>query len=425
MTKAKDNVEIDENIEITGYTKAIELLYECAGEDGFFASPTKKENYRRIWGRDGAILSIAALMSEDAELIAAAKRTLRTLADYQGPHGEIPSNVDTTSDRISYGGMAGRVDGNMWFIIACGEYWQATGDDAFLDSMIPAIEKVRFLLGAWEFNNRGLLYIPETGDWADEYIHSGYVLFDQLLYLQAIRTLCAIRKACHETEDHDLVEQGIRLKHLILDNFWFTDHSVPEHVYHEILYKKGRQAASKCATQYWVPFFSPHGYGYRFDSFANILASLIDVADDERRENVEKYIRENVMSDGEQLLPAFTPVIKPMDKDWEDLHMTFSYTFKNKPYEYHNGGLWPMISGFYVADLARRGKKEAAERHLRKIHEANSLAMEGTPWSFPEYVHGQKHVAEGTRYQGWSAAGAVIGACALRGKPLFRIGEQS
>jgi hypothetical protein len=34
--------------------------------------------------------------------------------------------------------------------------------------MMPVIEKVAFLLGAWEFNNRGLLYVPATGDWADE-----------------------------------------------------------------------------------------------------------------------------------------------------------------------------------------------------------------------------------------------------------------
>jgi hypothetical protein len=40
-----------------------------------------------------------------------------------------------------------------------------------------------------------------------------------------------------------------------------------------------------------------------------------------------------------RLLPAFHPVITPVDKDWKDLNITFSYTFKNRPYEYHNGGL--------------------------------------------------------------------------------------
>jgi hypothetical protein len=33
----------------------------------------------------------------------------------------------------------------------------------------------------WEFNNKGLLYVPLSGNWADEYITDGYVLYDQLL----------------------------------------------------------------------------------------------------------------------------------------------------------------------------------------------------------------------------------------------------
>lgn len=418
----KTNTTEDNDIFTTGYDKAIELLHQCSMEDGFLASPTDNANYRRVWSRDGAIIGMAALLTDDEELITSTRQTLKTLIKYQGPHGEIPSNVDTISDRISYGGMAGRVDANLWFIIACGEYWLATGDGDFLEEAIPALEKVRFLLGAWEFNNRGLLYIPETGDWADEYIHSGYVLFDQLLYLQALRTLCTVRKELHDSEDHNLREKTTRLKHLIRANYWFINSGqVPDDVYHEILYKKGRKAATKCARHYWVPFFSPHGYGYRFDAFANILSSLLDVADDERRQAVEKYIRDEIMTDGEQLMPAFTPVIKPVDKDWDDLHMTFSYTFKNKPYEYHNGGLWPMISGFYVADLAKQGKEEAARRHLRKIHQANAMEMDGEPWSFPEYVHGRELTPQGVHHQGWSAAGAVIGTKTLEGQPFFRI----
>lgn len=408
-----------------GYEKALDLLWKCAGEDGFFASPTKTANYRRIWSRDGAIIGLAALMTGEAELIKTTRQTLKTLAANQGPHGEIPSNVDTSSDRVSYGGMAGRVDANLWFIIACGEYWQATGDDEFLHEMIPAIEKTRYLLGAWEFNNRGLLYIPETGDWADEYIHSGYVLFDQVLYLQALRTICAIRCNQHDSEDHDLQAKAMRLKHLIRANYWFIDgDGVPDDVYHEILYKKGRTAATRCATHFWVPFFSPHGYGYRFDSFANVLTSLLNVADDDQRRNVDRYISGVVFADGDQLLPAFTPVIKPVDKDWDDLHMTFSYTFKNKPNEYHNGGLWPMITGFYVADLALRGNREVARKLLDKIHEGNALEMEGEAWGFPEYVHGKDHTAGGTRHQGWSAAGAIIGEKALEGQCVFRIGDR-
>ena len=76
------------------YRQAIQLLHACSTEDGFIASRTDRDNYRRIWARDGVIVGLAALMSKDQDLIETLRRTLLTLTQYQGPHGEIPSNVD-------------------------------------------------------------------------------------------------------------------------------------------------------------------------------------------------------------------------------------------------------------------------------------------------------------------------------------------
>lgn len=413
----------NEGIFASGYQHALELLRMCSTEDGFLASPSQRDNYRRIWARDGVILGLAALMTGDHELCASFKHTLLTLARHQGPHGEIPSNVETAAGRISYGGTTGRVDADLWFIIGCAQYWRASGDDDFLSATLPVIEKAHFLLGAWEFNNRGLLYIPQTGDWADEYIHHGYVLYDQLLYLQAQQELCAIHSHVHGSSDHVLREKASRLKHVIRDNYWFNDgDGLPDDAYHEVLYQKGRAAASPhCAGHHWMSFFAPQGYGYRFDTLANILVSLLGVADDEQRERVDTFIEdEGIVPDDMALLPAFYPAIEPVDRDWSELQMSFSYTFKNQPYEFHNAGLWPMVTGFYVADLAARGKVELARRYLEGIHRANALEMDGESWGFPEYVHGRKFTPGGTRHQGWSAAAAVIGHQALAGRPLLR-----
>ena len=405
------------------YRQAIQLLHACSTEDGFLASRTDRDNYRRVWARDGIIVGLAALMSKDQDLIETLRRTLLTLTQYQGPHGEIPSNVDTAADRVSYGGTTGRIDADLWYVIGCGQYWRASGDDEFLEQVLPALEKVRFLLGAWEFNNRGLLYIPQTGDWADEYIHHGYVLYDQLLYLQAQQEFCDMHFYVHGSPDHTLTERHAHLKHMIRDNYWFNHHDgVPDDVYHEVLYQKGRDAASPhCADRHWMSFFSPQGYGYRFDALANILVSLLDVANDGQREKVDRFISdESIVPDDMALLPAFYPVIQPVDRDWEDLQMSFSYTFKNQPYEFHNAGLWPMVTGFYVVDLAQRGHREQARRFLQGIHRANALPMNDKPWSFPEYVHGRELTAKGTQYQAWSAAAAVMGHAALLGQALFR-----
>lgn len=413
----------DADIFRDGYAQAKALLHDCHTEHGFLATPTENANYRRVWGRDGVILGLAALLTGDAELQRGFRHTLETLAHYQGPHGEIPSNVDPVSQRVSYGGTAGRVDANLWFLIGCGEYWHETGDDEFLQMMWPAIERVQFLLGAWEFNNRGLLYVPQTGDWADEYIHHGYVLYDQLLYLQAQRTIAALHGHVYGSADHALLERISRLRHLIRANYWFApdEGTLPDDAYHEVLFEKGWEASRHRAGNYWMPFFSPSGYGYRFDAFANVLVSLIGVADKDRRAQVDDYIDDELVDPDFPLLPAFWPVIRPLDTDWEQLQQTFSYTFRNRPHEYHNGGLWPMITGFYVAALAVHGEYERGRRFLEAVHRGNALSHEGEPWGFPEFVDGERYQPGGNQPQGWSAAGAVIGHHALEGRPLFRI----
>lgn len=411
----------DDKLASEGYERALKLLVRCATDHGFLASPSSVANYRRIWGRDGVVLGLAALMTGDDSLRDTFRRTLVTLAENQGPHGEIPSNVDTESGRISYGGTTGRVDADLWFLIGCGEYAEATGDTEPIRRLWRAIERVEFLLGAWEFNNRGLLYVPQTGDWSDEYIYSGYVLYDQLLYLQAMAGIRRLRQSLWGDEDPELGGRMQRLEAMIKTNYWFNEEShIPQTAYHEVLYRKGRAAAPRRQGMFWLPSFSPSGYGYRFDGFANVLVSLMGVADDAQRRHVDDYIA-SVAPQSLPLLPAYYPVIEPIDTDWKELSTTFSYTFKNNPYEYQNGGLWPFITGFYVADLAHRNRREAAERHLRAIHAANRMAMHEEDWGFPEYVHGKKLEPGGTAYQGWSAAAAVIGHHALQGAPLFRI----
>ncbi|MFP4607771.1 MAG: amylo-alpha-1,6-glucosidase [Thiohalospira sp.] len=404
-----------------GYERALELMHACATEHGFLASPSHRANYQRIWARDGVVMGLAALMCGDEELVHTLRRTLDTLAAHQGHHGEIPSNVDPQADRVSYGGTAGRVDADLWFVIGCGQYWRATGDEGFLEALSPHLERTKFLLGAWEINGRGLLYVPQTGDWADEYLQHGYVLYDQLLYLRAQIELCHVHRAIHDSADHALDDRCARLYHLLRANYWFPEGQTepPPDAYHEILWNKGRQAHHFCHGRYWLPFFTPSGYGYRFDAFANILASLLDVADDAQRAEVDGYL-EGIRPAELPLVPAFHPVITPRDEEWEDLQMTFSYTFKNHPYEYHNGGLWPFLSGFHAADLARRGREEEARRVTAAIDRANALPMGGEDWSFPEFVHGRDLTPGGTFHQGWSAAGAIMAHQALEGRPVLR-----
>ncbi len=401
------------------------LIRRCSCPHGFLAGPDSIDNYGRVWGRDGVITGLAVLMAEDQELIKTFRKTLFTLATHQGPHGEIPSNVGFNGgdkDKISYGGTAGRVDADLWFVIGCCEYWQKTRDDSFLEKMMPVIEKVMFLLGAWEFNNRGFIYVPATGDWSDEYVQNGYILYDQLLYLQAQKSYRHLLTHGLNREQAKLTDKINRLTRMIRTNFWFGENGHRNGtIYHQELYDKSRKAADRCAGRYWLPFFYPHGYGYRFDAFANVLASLFGISSPHQQEIVADYIEENILPGKMKLLPAFHPVITPDDKDWEELNVSFSFSFKNRPHEYHNGGLWQMITGFYIADLAERGDVSKAWKSLTDVHRANRMRMGGVSWSFPEYVNGRYFTPGGNRYQCWSASAAVMGYYALTGKKVVTV----
>jgi GH15 family glucan-1,4-alpha-glucosidase len=412
---------IHEELQQEGYKRGIDMLHACTADHGFVASRNDRTNYNRIWSRDSIIMGLAACMAGDSSLIDTFRKSLITLADQQGPHGEIPSNVDVMSGRISYGGTTGRVDADLWFVIGCGRYWTERGDVSFLEKMLPVLDRVMFLLGAWEFNNRGLIYVPQTGDWADEYVHSGYVLYDQLLYYKAQQEYKRMKEAALQRPELELGKRIQRLGRLIRANYWLdrTD-TIPEHVYHEVLYRNGREPSRHCSGNYWVPFFAPFGYGYRFDALANILVSLFRIADDSQIDAVDSYIEHIINEETElHLLPAFHPVIQPVHKDWEELKTSFSYTFKNRPYEYHNGGLWPMVTGFYVADLVLRNRLDRARKYLDAIHRANAGIDESGEWVFPEYIQGRTLKPGGTQQMGWSAAAAVIGQQSINGHVLF------
>ncbi len=411
MTKA--STKTDKKTE-EGYKQAVKILEQCCTPHGLTASPIKKANYQRIWGRDSVIMGIATLYTGNEKLISCFKESLLTLAKYQGKHGEIPSNVSVEEDEVSYGKLTGRVDADLWFVIGCVEYYRHTKDHAFLENIFPAIKKCIWLLGAWEFNLRDFIYVPQTGDWADEYIHHGYILFDQLLYYRALKNY-AYGLECIGEECKQYKQKSDRLKKQIDSNYWLL-HRKPDkkYIYHEILFKKGKKFFPE-QKNYWLSFFSPVGYGYRFDALANVLVSLFGIAAKTHTKEVDQFINERFGKSTNYLLPAFHPVIDTIDKEWDELQMSFSYTFRNKPYEYHNGGLWPMVTGFYVMDLAKRGKKKLAEKYLEGINEANKKSQQkGGKWDFHEFLHGKNFQPMGMRKQGWSAAAAVLGYHAVK-----------
>jgi Alkaline and neutral invertase len=387
--------------DLEAYQQALALLHRCLTPAGFVASPVDVDNYARVWTRDGVITGLAAIASGDKNLIKGFDTTLNNIAAYQGKHGEIPSNITVDGQQVSYGRLTGRVDATLWYII---------GVCALLNSTKRSSQKVRFWLSVeralnlaecWEYNDRGFIYTPISGNWADEYVQQGYVLADLLLYEIA---LCSAGQVFGNKEWQ---QEASELRQMLEVNYWPRAEQIDNSlVYHPSAYRDQVQRGEK---RHWLPAFSPSGYVSYFDGMAHALALLTDLGSSEQRQQATEYVEGLELQIGSALLPAFWPVIQPGDAEWAALEANHLYEkIKNQPYLYHNGGLWPMLTGLYAAGLMRSKQKERAVHVLTALNAANRQGRDEREWEFAEYHHGQTHHPMGTHYQAWSAAAAVL-----------------
>lgn len=373
------------------FDKSIDLLNQVSSPNGFLASAENTSNYKRVWARDGVICGLAALASGDKKLILTFKKTLETLAENQHALGTIPSNVFSSIEKteVSYGGLAGRVDAVTWFIIGICHYAKHTNDKAFLDKYKIHIEKAMRLLDAWEFNNKHLVYVPLSGNWADEYITDGYVLYDQLLRIWALKAYNDFEKS------KTIATKIISITEQIEINFLSNSYGEKFHqrAYNEVEFK-----------EYLPCSFSPSGYKTQFDAFANALVVLLNIGSVDFQKQILNHSFELASSTKLGLLPAFWPPIFEADEHWNLLKNNCKYEFRNYPYEFHNGGSWSMVNGFFGLALLSKSETVKAKAILERINEANALF----DFSFYENFNTNTSEPNGVAFCAWSAAASVL-----------------
>lgn len=371
------------------YTKAIELLQKSSSSEGFLASAQNISNYKRVWARDGVICGLAALASGKEDLIETFRKTLETLAKNQHTNGTIPSNVMTngTDTEVSYGGLAGRVDAVTWLIIGICQYAFYKNDSSFFEKHQANIKKCLILMEAWEFNNKHLMYVPLSGNWADEYITDGYVLYDQLLRIWALKNYNHFAKNTAIASKIEKITEQIEIN--------FTPNSGGEK-YHERTYNEMQFG------DFMPCSFSPAGYKTQFDAFANSLAILLNIGSKDFQEKTIQHAEAIRNQKPLKLIPAFWPPIKETDADWNLLKNNFKYEFRNYPNEFHNGGSWPMVNGFY--GLALLAQNQDAKTLLEAINNANQKE----DFSFYENFNTETEMPNGVPFCTWSAAATVL-----------------
>ncbi len=393
------------------YAQSLDLLHRSITPRGLVASITDVSNYQRVWSRDSVICGLAGILAEDEALLEALKHSLESLADNQAPQGQIPSNVRYNEadelEKVSYGGLCGRVDAVTWWVIGLCNYAQASGDRAFAEAYLPQVESCFTLLRSWEFNDRGLLYVPQSGNWADEYILHAYVLYDQLLRLWALQV------AGDYFNRPDWLTKAEQLRQLIRANYWLENDKNSEALYHPFAYQ--RQLEKRGSSNFWEASFSPGGYIGKFDLLANSLALLLGLGTSAQEEQMINRASSFQTGNVSGLMPSFWPVIYEDDPEWFFLESNYAFEFRNKPFEFQNAGIWPVFNGWWGAGLCRAGQGAAAEKLLDRMSEA--VAKEN--WGFYECLHGQNGTAHGTPHCTWSAAGLVLLAESLNGKSLY------
>ncbi len=393
------------NIIDKAFEKAIEALHLCITHKGFSACSLSHDyelhtNYCCIWARDSSLTTIWTLPLNDPKLIEASKLSLETLLGAQTNTGVLPNYVYVNNEEIEYGGVSNicALDGAMLVVIAAQRYIEHTKDKDFLHKYYKKLEATYHWIAAHDSNNCGLLEMPESSDWADLVYRSYNVLYDDVLWY--VMTLAFAKLKDEMGEDGSALRtKAENIKSRILFNYLPNETNIAEH--------RPPHAFSQfnlVHTPYLIEQTGPHSYGWRCDVYANLLAGIFDVVDDEQRETTYFYIKQTGIAEPYPIQVLY-PAIFPGDPMWRNYQLVKVH---NIPHHYHNGGIWPLAGGLWVRYLLQIGKRDEAEKAIESLALFCQQGMRHE-WEFNEWGHGLTGRPMGKAFQAWSAA-SYIGA---------------
>ncbi|MFT4313129.1 MAG: amylo-alpha-1,6-glucosidase [Candidatus Woesearchaeota archaeon] len=398
-----------------GYVQALKVLQSNITPLGFSASTERHVNYFSVWARDHSITTLAALLTDDEQLIHASKKGILLLLQKQNETGQVPSYVEIEKKQTVYGGLGTitSIDSNMWVVIAAAQIYQKTKDKRFIsERQIVRYKKIYRLLRGCDANNCGLIEVHQASDWADIFNRSYHVLYDECLYYLALESISYLYsehlKVYPECENKEKKIKRIRwmtnrykkIPTILNKNFWLTKDNIARIKDQYMIYSELRGDS---------PFYQSHIIPFklewenRFDSFANLLCILSGIATKKRSHAIIDFVKNHQVHKPFPLRALYPPVTE-QDLDWEPI-----YYHKEQVNHYHNGGIWPMIAGFWIASLVKLNKQQFALQEFEQL--AQTLKNQG--WLFNEYMHGQTSHPLGRDNQAWSAAGYVMAYHAL------------
>jgi len=394
--------------------KAYVILSSECSPIGLMASP---EGYPHVWARDSVITSLGAILSPGHENCL--RVSLDTLAGQQSELGAIPNNVSVATGRLDHTN-AGSVDSNLWYILGHYIEQRTVGDVEFLREYWPSLERALLWLRYQDSNGCGLLEVHEAADWADLLANRFNILYDNALWYAALRAMSEMAKALRVDGQH-YEEMACDVRHKIRIVLWVGPESqgewgpsCPGHT--EWKHTLSQVDPVLVKRPFFLPYVAFRDFGDYCDVFGNLLTILFGIANPAQEKRILDYLYQVGIADPYPVR-VLHPVIHPGNKDWREYYRNNNL---NLPDQYHNGGLWPFVGGFYVAALVKAGRRELAAQVLEKLAEVNRQGVD-EEWEFNEWCHGATGRPMGYPHQAWSAGMYVFAhRCVQEGRvPIF------
>jgi len=381
----------------TARAHALALLRRNLTPDGILAASPGEQaearRYTRIFGRDAAICALGMAVSGDRELEEGAIAGLRTLAAHQAENGQIPKFVDPEGRDPDFW-YVGCIDATLWWLIALDFVAETLERPELRAEFAGQTGKALTWLACQEHPRLHLVQQNEASDWADIMPRSGYVLYSNALWYAVKRRYGLSRQA--ETKYH--------FNHL----FWPFSREMPDYRRLRLLAHYVRRGARN--RELYLSFVNLASWGEEGDTLGNVLAILFGLADDGPTDRIA-----NALWRSRVHLPyPLRAVCEPIPPDAPLWRGYMGRHRQNYPWQYHNGGIWPYIGGFWVLVLAGLGKAHLAREELARIAQASRLK----DWAFHEWLHGQTGEPMGMPGQSWNAAMFLLARHGLTRAPF-------
>jgi glycogen debranching enzyme len=344
------------------------------------ASPTEAavaRRYTRIFGRDAAICVMAMCASGVPALEQGARASLDALAAQQAENGQIPKYVDPEGQDADFWYL-GCIDATLWWLIAV-DHVRRHGEVDASHWQGEVARAIAWLL-AQEHQHFRLLQQNEASDWADIMPRSGYVLYSNALWYEVKRR-------------YGLDHAEATLHHF---NHLFNpfQRDLPE--YHRARLLRHYARRGRRDPGLYLSFVNLAVVGDEGDVLGNLLAILGGLADSSMARRIVGTI-----ADAHAAEPyPVRVVLHPLSRQHALWRPYMGRHRQNIVHQYHNGGIWPFVGGFWVMALARLGLHPQAWAALARLARVNA---EGD-WRFTEWLHGRTLAPMGMAGQSWNAA---------------------